>query len=148
MSGTSNWKTVRKKRSTHEIEEAISREREILEAELQLAEIRKYRKRSQATVAKKLAVSQARVSTFERGADPKLSTVSNYIDALGGHLELVAVFDDERVPLKMAGRRTDKTVAKRRSGRGRARGTPVKASTAAKGSGRKTAGEGTGRKAK
>jgi predicted transcriptional regulator len=42
-------------------------------------------------------VSQSNISQLERGADPRLSTVANYVDALGGKLELVAVFDDERI---------------------------------------------------
>jgi hypothetical protein len=36
-----------------------------------------------------------RVSQLERGADPRLSAVASY----GGKLEIVAVFDDERVVL-------------------------------------------------
>jgi hypothetical protein len=39
------------------------------------------------------------ISQLERGADPRLSTVASYVNALGGKLEIVAVFDDERVVL-------------------------------------------------
>jgi predicted nucleotidyltransferase len=77
--------------------EWLRQRREILEAELRLAALRKHRKASQTTVAKRLSVSQSNLSQLERGADPRLSTVANYVDALGGKLELVAVFDDERI---------------------------------------------------
>jgi DNA-binding XRE family transcriptional regulator len=96
---TSTWKEVRKRAVTPEMEEGIAREREIIAAELRLASVRKHRKASQATVAKRLAVSQSSVSQLERGGDPKLSTVAGYISALGGRLEVRAVFDDETVPI-------------------------------------------------
>jgi len=50
-------------------------------------------------VAKKLKVSLSNISQLERGADPRLSTVAGYVDALGGKLEVLAVFDDETVPI-------------------------------------------------
>jgi DNA-binding XRE family transcriptional regulator len=96
---TTPWKEVRKRAVKREDEPLIAREREALEAELRLAALRKRRQASQATVAKRLAVSQSNVSQLERGADPRLSTVASYVDALGGKLEIVAVFDDERVVL-------------------------------------------------
>lgn len=96
---TTPWKEVRKRAVKPEDEPLIAREREALEAELRLAALRKRRKASQATVAKRLAVSQSNISQLERGADPRLSTVASYVGALGGKLEIVAVFDDERVVL-------------------------------------------------
>jgi transcriptional regulator with XRE-family HTH domain len=81
------------------MEEDIAREHEIIAAELRLAAVRRKRKKSQATVAKKLRVSQSNVSQFERGGDPRLSTVADYIGALGGKLEVRAVFDDETLPI-------------------------------------------------
>jgi DNA-binding XRE family transcriptional regulator len=96
---TRSWREIRRERVTPEMEKDIARHREVLEAELRLAAVRKKRKKSQATVAKKLKVSQSNISQLERGGDPKLSTVAGYIDALGGKLEMVAVFDDETVPI-------------------------------------------------
>ena len=96
---TTPWKEVRKRAVKPEDEPQIAREREIIEAELRLAALRKRRKASQAVVAKKLKVSQSNVSQLERGADPRLSTVAGYVDALGGKLEVLAVFDDETVPI-------------------------------------------------
>jgi DNA-binding XRE family transcriptional regulator len=96
---TRSWKEIRAERVTPEMEEDIARHREVLEAELALAALRKKRKKSQAAVAKKLAVSQSNISQLERGGDPKLSTVASYIDALGGKLEVLAVFDDETITI-------------------------------------------------
>ncbi len=70
--------------------------------EIGLFELRKALGLSQTDVAKGLAVSQAAVSQLERSKDPRLSTLRRYLDRLGAHLELVAVFDDDdgerRVP--------------------------------------------------
>jgi DNA-binding XRE family transcriptional regulator len=93
------WKEVRKRAVEPADEPHIAREREILEAELRLAALRKHRKKSQATVAKKLKVTQSNISQLERGADPRLSTVAGYVSALGGKLEIVAVFDDETITI-------------------------------------------------
>jgi len=96
---TAPWKEVRERAVRPEDEPHIAREREIIEAELRLAALRKHRKASQTAVAKKLKVSQSNVSQLERGADPRLSTVAGYVDALGGKLEVLAVFDDETVSI-------------------------------------------------
>jgi len=97
MTGTSNWRAIRQKRVGDDADR-VARARESMIAELRLAGLRKHRKASQIEVAKRLAVSQANVSQIERG-DVKVSTLASYVDALGGELEMHAVFDDERVPL-------------------------------------------------
>ncbi|HWY18943.1 MAG TPA: helix-turn-helix transcriptional regulator [Solirubrobacteraceae bacterium] len=96
---TAPWREVRERAVRPEDEPHIAREREIIEAELRLAALRKHRKASQTAVAKRLKVSQSSVSQLERGADPRLSTVAGYVDALGGKLKVLAVFDDETVPI-------------------------------------------------
>jgi len=44
-----------------------------------------------------------RVSKFEHADDVRISTLRQYLEALGARLELVAVFDDEdrRVPIEL-----------------------------------------------
>lgn len=64
---------------------------------LALAELRKLRELSQADVAAALHMSQPRVSTLERQHDLYLSTLQEYVRALGGELEVTAVFGDDRV---------------------------------------------------
>jgi DNA-binding XRE family transcriptional regulator len=68
---------------------------------LALAELRRDRDLTQSDVAKVLGVTQVNVSRIERANDLYVSTLSDYVTALGGELELRAVFheEDEVVPL-------------------------------------------------
>jgi transcriptional regulator with XRE-family HTH domain len=68
-------------------------------AALQLGQLRRRRGIGQAAVAKALAVSQPNVSRIEQEDDLRLSTLARYVAALGGDLELRAVFPDESVEL-------------------------------------------------
>ena len=56
----------------------------------------------QADLARVLEVSQANVSQLERRKDAQLSTLRKYVEALGGHLEIAAVFPDQTVTLGRA----------------------------------------------
>lgn len=66
---------------------------------LRLAELRESRQATQQQVAEDLKVSQANVSRIEHESDLYLSTLRNYVEALGGSLEIAAVFNDERIIL-------------------------------------------------
>ncbi|MEO8423723.1 MAG: XRE family transcriptional regulator [Actinomycetota bacterium] len=59
-----------------------------------LAELRESRNVTQQVLARHLDVSQANVSRVEHQDDLYLSTLRGYVEALGGHLELRAVFDE------------------------------------------------------
>jgi ribosome-binding protein aMBF1 (putative translation factor) len=59
-----------------------------------LAELRQANGVNQTALAKRLGTGQARISRIERSPDLYLSTLRGYVEALGGRLELVAVFDD------------------------------------------------------
>jgi DNA-directed RNA polymerase specialized sigma subunit len=72
-----------------------------LRRELALEELRKDRGVSQEQLADALGVSQVRISRLGRQSDAQLSTLRAYIEALGGELELAAVFGEERVPLRI-----------------------------------------------
>jgi DNA-binding XRE family transcriptional regulator len=93
------WSDARRRAVTPEDEPHIQGVREAMRAELRLAELRKHRGASQAKIAKRLEVSQSNVSQLERSDDVKLSTLASYVKALGGHLELSAVFDDETIQI-------------------------------------------------
>lgn len=69
-----------------------ARAQEIRAEELSLRELRKALHCSQETVADILGVKQAEVSKMERRTDMYLSTLRRYIEAMGGHLDLVASF--------------------------------------------------------
>lgn len=58
---------------------------------------------TQVELANRLGVSQGNVSEFERRDDLFLSTLRSYVEALGGELEVSAVFPEERFPIKIGG---------------------------------------------
>src|SRR5258708_5633457 len=68
--------------------------------EMNLPELRKVLGKTQLEVADAAEMAQAKVSEFERRDDHVLSVLRRYIEALGGELEVSAVFDDKRVRLK------------------------------------------------
>ena len=57
---------------------------------------------TQVQVAQTLGSSQANISKIERRDDLYLSTLSEYVEALGGRLELRAVFPDEVIMIDVA----------------------------------------------
>lgn len=67
---------------------------EAMLVEMQLQELRKARNVTQVEVAKAMSVEQAAVSKLERRDDMYVSTLREYVKALGGELKLVASFPD------------------------------------------------------
>src|SRR5581483_122902 len=66
-------------------------------AAMPLDELRKARQMTQAKLAESLGVNQGEVSKIEHRTDLYLSTLSEYVEALGGRLEIRAVFPDREV---------------------------------------------------
>lgn len=71
------------------------------EAAYSLAELRKQRQATQAQLADVLGIDETTLSRREHSTDPRLSTVREQIEALGGRLELVANFDGDRIPIDL-----------------------------------------------
>jgi len=69
-----------------------ARTAELVTEEMTLQELRKAQARTQVQVARHLKVGQVAVSRIEQRADLMLSTLSGYLKAMGGQLELRAVF--------------------------------------------------------
>jgi transcriptional regulator with XRE-family HTH domain len=67
---------------------------------MELRELRKEAGKTQTEVAEVAEMTQAELSKFERRDDHLLSTLRRYVTALGGELEVVAVFDNKRIALK------------------------------------------------
>ena len=67
---------------------------EAMLVEMQLQQLRKARHVTQVEVAKAMSVEQAAVSKLERREDMYVSTLREYVKALGGELKLVASFPD------------------------------------------------------
>ncbi len=66
-------------------------------AGMPLDELRKARQMTQVKLAQSLGVNQGEVSKIEHRTDLYLSTLSEYVEALGGRLEIRAVFPDREV---------------------------------------------------
>lgn len=64
--------------------------------EMHLADLRRARELSQVELAEKIGTTQPEISKIESRADMYVSTLRKYIEAAGGHLEIVAHFDDGR----------------------------------------------------
>lgn len=81
--------------------ERVAAERQELLARIGLYELRQERMLSQIDLAKELGVTQSAVSKFEHGADPRISTLREYVAGLGGELEVRARFGDREVLLEL-----------------------------------------------
>jgi hypothetical protein len=91
---TAPWRELREEMADHE--EAIAAEREEVLREhiaYTLGELRAQHQVLRAEVAARLEDSELLTA--------QLDTIRAYIEALGGHLEISAVFDNERVPLDL-----------------------------------------------
>jgi DNA-binding XRE family transcriptional regulator len=64
-----------------------------------LAELRRHRGITQAELAETLERAQPSISALENADDNYLSTIDAVVEALGGRLELAAVFGNERIVL-------------------------------------------------
>ena len=90
---TTLWKDLNHKNS---LEKRAEIRREAL-AELDrmgFAALRKAREQTQVELAEKLGINQASVSAIENNSDLLLSTLAKYVRALGGDVEIRAVFPE------------------------------------------------------
>jgi DNA-binding Xre family transcriptional regulator len=79
----------------------VAEHQRAMEDALALGELRQSRNITQVQLADVLGISQGNVSRLEGRSDVYLSTLRSYVEALGGHLEIAAVFGDERVPVEV-----------------------------------------------
>ncbi len=78
------------------------RAKALIAEEMSLRDLRKARKQTQVRVAQELGINQENVSRIEKRSDLLLSTLSGYVEAMGGTLRLVAEFPD-RPPVALTG---------------------------------------------
>lgn len=107
MAGHRPWKEIRGAADSDPVRrrrvEASRREAEGEQAayEQSLAELRRARAFTQAQLAEALDVPQSQISRIEHQAELYISTLARYLEAMGGHLELIGVFGEQRVPLAL-----------------------------------------------
>lgn len=73
-----------------------ARAAELIAEELSLQDLRKAMNRTQVELARALNVGQDTVSRYEQRSDMLLSTLKDYVEAMGGELDLVARFPNRR----------------------------------------------------
>jgi transcriptional regulator with XRE-family HTH domain len=93
------WNDIKNKGLTPEqIEESDRQiERELLEMELR--DLRQLLGLTQEQVAKIAEMTQSELSKAERRSDRRISTLRRIVEALGGQLEVHAIFNDKDVKL-------------------------------------------------
>ena len=75
---------------------------EEMRVELNLREVRRARKLTQARLSKKLKIGQEGVSRIEKRTALYLSTLRSYVEGVGGKLSLIVEFPD-RAPVILTG---------------------------------------------
>ena len=90
-------------RESEEFRESVKqRTAELIAEELNLREMRRLRKLTQARLSRKLKIGQEGVSRIEKRTDLYLSTLRSYVEGVGGKLSLVVEFPD-RPPVILTG---------------------------------------------
>jgi|SRR5580658_6584150 len=108
----------------------IDRRVQEIREELNLRELRRLRRLTQARLSKKLKIGQEGISRMEKRSDLYLSTLRSYVEAVGGELTLVARFPD-RPPVVLSGfgLDEDRAKAKKKTIRKAAKSSKSKAKT-------------------
>jgi len=96
---TRTWKSVKTARLG---QEALKRVAARVEAEsnvLTLRELRQELDKTQSELAAAADMTQSELSRLESRGDHRISTLRRYIEAMGGEIEITAVFGTRRVKL-------------------------------------------------
>jgi transcriptional regulator with XRE-family HTH domain len=93
-----NFKTLREKMSSQARERASALAAKY-RAEMALDELREAREMTQVHLAKVLGVNQAAVSKLERRTDMYVSTLHDFVKAMGGELKITARFPEGTVEI-------------------------------------------------
>ena len=80
-------------------QQRINNNEKRLSQSIELAKLRKTKQLKQTELAALMGVSQANISKIESGKDIQLSTLQNYVQALGGEVSIVARMPDRIVTL-------------------------------------------------
>jgi len=106
MSGHKPWSEISAKvRADPERRARIEQREQAILAELTIAQLREVRGTTQANIAERMNVTQSNVSHFERNPNIFLRSLADYVEALGGRLEVRAIFPDQDVILVVTGTR-------------------------------------------
>ena len=95
-------KAILKKLPAERQKKIAKRTKELIEEEITLQALRKALDLTQLEMSAKLHINQEAVSRLERRSDLLISTLSSYIEAMGGQLSLTVEFPN-RPPVRLTG---------------------------------------------
>jgi hypothetical protein len=94
-----NWKLLKSARLTPQASERASQRARAQIEEMTLQQLRQGLSKTQDDVARAAEMTQSELSRLESRADHRISTLRRYVEALGGELEITAIFGGRRVKL-------------------------------------------------
>jgi predicted transcriptional regulator len=97
-----SWHEIRAERPPRE--DRVTEHRAQMDAEVRAYRLREIRERqgvTQVDLAARMHVTQPSISALERGEIERagIATIRAYVEALGGHLNVVADFGDQKIVL-------------------------------------------------
>jgi len=95
-----NFRELQAKMSPEARAKSMAQAQRTLEL-MTLHELRRARKLSQTELAEGMHISQGDVSRIEIRSGMKISTLDNFVNALGGKMEIHAIFPEKTVTLMM-----------------------------------------------
>jgi transcriptional regulator with XRE-family HTH domain len=93
------WSDIRRKHAP-EVEKRIRKSVKDAARVMSLYQLREARKLTQVSLARVLKVNQGSVSKMEKRADMYVSTLRSFIQAMGGQLQIKAVFAEGEVEIE------------------------------------------------
>ncbi len=91
------WSDIRRKHSP-EVEERIRSK--VAAKGMMLNQLRQARQLTQVNLSEALHINQGAVSMMEKRTDMYVSTLRNYIEAMGGELKITAEFPDGAIQIE------------------------------------------------
>jgi predicted transcriptional regulator len=97
--GIRSWNAVKSGRLSQEASARVANRAGAEVREVTLKELRRDLDLTQSELAEAAAMTQSELSRLESRADHRISTLRRYVQALGGEIEITAVFGKRRVML-------------------------------------------------
>jgi predicted transcriptional regulator len=94
------WSELEAKMGPERVAASRARAKKIIE-EMPLQQLRNARQMTQTRLAEVLEMDQGNISKLEQRTDMYLSTLRSYVEAMGGALEIRAVFPDGVVKIDL-----------------------------------------------
>ena len=94
-----NWKTLQIEKLPPEARERVRARAKLQIEQLTLKALRQDLELTQVAVSRAASMTQSELSRLESRTDHLTSTLRRYVEALGGQLEIAAVFGERRVKI-------------------------------------------------